>query len=60
MDNDLVFKIDAGPGNKLNVYVTGEPEDYRVMLSDPDRDAFIGIDKCDWVRIVERVKGQFE
>jgi hypothetical protein len=59
MDQDMVFRIDAG-GENLRVYVTGEADDYRVMISNPDKDAFIGIAKCDWVRIVEQVKGQFE
>jgi hypothetical protein len=59
MDDDLVFSINAGSGAKLNVYVTGQPEDYRVLISDPDRDAMIGIDKCDWERIVARVQEQF-
>lgn len=58
-DQERVFALDMGLGNRLNVYVTDGPENYTVMFSDPDRPAFISIAKCDWERIVERVKAQF-
>ena len=58
-DNDRVFSLDMGFGNRLNVYVHGGPEDFRVAFSDPDTSSWIGIDKRDWERIVERVKEQF-
>ena len=58
-NQDRVFALDMGFGNRLNVYVTGGAEDYRVQISDPDRGGVIGIDKCDWLRIVERVAAQF-
>lgn len=60
MDEDLVFALDMGLGQRLKVYVTGAPEDYRVQISNPDAlEGFIGIAKCDWERIVERVAAQF-
>ena len=59
MEDDKVFALDMGFGKRLNVYVSGQPEDYLVTVSDPDQGATIVIDKCDWLRIVERVAAQF-
>lgn len=59
-DDDCVFALDMGFGRRLKVFVTGGPEDFTVAFFDPCRDAWVNIDKCDWERIVERVKGQFE
>lgn len=57
-DPDLVFSVFDG-SETLNVYVVGQPEDYTVMLSRPERDAFISIPKADWARIVAQVANQF-
>jgi hypothetical protein len=56
--DDLVFALFDG-SIRINVYVVGPPEDYRVMISQPETDSFIGISKCDWERIVARVEAQF-
>lgn len=59
LGDDKVFAIDMGLGRRLSVYVMGPPESYKVAISDPDRGAWISIDRCDWERLVERVKEQF-
>jgi hypothetical protein len=58
-DDDLVFALDAGLGNRVKVFVIGGPEDFRVSFSDPDREAWISVAKADWERIVARVQEQF-
>lgn len=58
-DDDLVFALDMGFGGRLKVFVTGQPEDFIVSFFDPDRDAWINVDKIDWTRIVKRVEEQF-
>lgn len=58
-DPDLVFALDMGFGNRKKVFVMGQPEDYTVSFYDIDRDAWVSFPKCDWERIVERVKEQF-
>ena len=59
MDEDLVFAVDNGTGERLKVFVTGPPENYRVLLFNTDKDALVGVAKCDWERIVQRVAAQF-
>lgn len=58
-DQDLVFALDMGLGNRKKVFVTGGPEDFTVSFFDVDRDAWVSFPKCDWERIVARVQEQF-